>query len=98
MNDFELYAHIKRNEVVDYFYDNIAVNPCSLCGTGQLLILGDENALITVEHEVNVYNPSATGGKEHGTFFSYVVMCENCGHQQFLNAKKLEIIMDKKKK
>lgn len=99
MNDFELYTHIKRDEVVEYFNEHIGVNPCSLCGTGELLILGDETALITVDHEVSVFNPSANGGKDKGVFLSYVVMCENCGCQQFINAKKLaEIMHDKKKK
>ena len=98
MNEFELYTQIKRDEVVEYFNEHIGVNPCSLCGTGELLILGNEEALVVIDHEVSVFNPKIVGDKEKGIFISYVVMCENCGNQQFLNAKKLEEIMDNKKK
>ncbi|WP_181879265.1 hypothetical protein [Shewanella morhuae] len=52
--------------------------------------------MITIDHDVNVFNPEANNQKEYGVFSSYVVMCENCGSQQFINVKKLEESMNRK--
>lgn len=98
MSDFEYYACTKRDEVIDFFNQTIGCRPCHLCGTGELLILGDEHGLITIDHDVNVFNPEANNQKESGVFSSYVVMCENCGCQQFINVKKLEESMNRKAK
>lgn len=98
MSDFEHYTHAKRDEVLEFFNEHIGHKPCHLCGAGELRILGDEHGLITIDHEVNVYNPLATDNKETGMFSSYVVLCENCGGQQFINVKKLEESMNRKAK
>lgn len=98
MSDFEYYAAVRRDAVVDFFNETIGCRPCHLCGTGELLILGDEHGLVTVNHTVNVFDPTADNGKSGGTFSSYIVLCENCACQQFVNVKKLEENMAKKKK
>ncbi|MCW3171249.1 hypothetical protein [Shewanella subflava] len=97
VSDFEYYAHVQKDDVVSFFNLTIGNKPCHLCGAGELQILGDQYGLITVNSEVNVFSPSAAQQMDNGTFSSYVVMCDYCGCQQFLNVKKLADTMSGKK-
>lgn len=83
----ERLARIKVEDILRALDEKKISSTCNLCDSDTLRLVSSDDAVFLQEEQVFTYTEE---GKQRKSGWSYIMLCQNCGNQNYLNALFIE--------